>query len=1167
VQTIAEIADKKIRRVVLPTEDLVTIAATYTQDTELILAEGDHYVDAPITLDGHTNFTLRGSLAAKIISAVDSGPAIYIEDALNVELHGFAMETYTVDDVFEVAGTNEHLDIKHIEVTSYAGETPPGSSSSSSPAPGSEGADFFDMSGTTTGQSDIYIEQNHVHGNIRSFVRMATAHASGVVFSGVHIKNNTATSDTKLDDAIVVSNSSTGACTGFNIASNGLTGFVDGIDVSDFTNSIFDSNAIINGGAAATDAGIRVGSGCSGLAIRSNAISLQTGIGITSAGGARVTDNQILAVTAEGIQVTGGTDDVITGNKISGNGTVGTDHGIDVTGGTRIEIGRNRVLTSAGIGILVNGSATQCRITGNTVYNNSGAYGIQATSGVEHEIVNNRVDTTVGEAIRLDSGQVRCKISLNTVTNTAGSSNGIDIQEGANNCTCTGNLIYNAGGDGLNCDADGATLQGNFVQGSGGNGIEIGDTANLCDAVTCQGNTSTGNSGAGIACRTTNSNISGNLTYGNTGFGLREQGDNPPVPNNNHFADNKSYSNTAGNFDFPSYATNRTFGIENDDDSAIVANDLLSYETTASGRRVKRIGLSLDIADVADGEYLRRSGTEIVGDPGGAGATGATGATGSVGDTGATGSTGVTGATGSGVTGATGSGVTGATGIGGVTGSTGATGGIGATGATGVTGIDGATGATGVTGVTGATGATGPDVVIIDVNQAGHGFTAPTTAVCVIHHNGTSWVKAQANTPANAEGCWVVTAVADVNNFTAQKIGDVDITGWGLSAATVYFLDASTAGAITTTPPDTIGHVVLPIIYAHTTTGGEILHLIGSYITVGSSGSDANKTWEFLADMLATPNTSDWGLNSPAAVISDPTNTAIPVAAFDDTTEEGVGMEVHIPLDATRIRISIEYRAASAPGTPQTVDFRLYQRGVPDNAQIPVSWTTNDLTALNVPANANYQYGVYDTSLSTLGLVAGRSYLFELSRYTGGDDTLSGDLYVRSIRIYVKYDNVKWIPADAMQSPLTADWAVSLNAPIATDSNNSALKVRRHDDTDEEGSGIEWRIPLGTAKMGLHLKSRPETTPGVASYVDVTLWFRALPDDGSVDSWDAYDLPISITIPTNEYWQYDFWEIDMASIGLTPGTSYQFEVTRNTAGSSDNLSGDWDTWMYGFEWY
>ena len=456
--------------------------------------------------------------------------------------------------------------------------------------------------------------------------------------------------------------------------------------------------------------------------------------------------------------------------------------------------------------------------------------------------------------------------------------------------------------------------------------------------------------------------------------------------------------------------------------------------------------------------------------------------------------------------------------------------------------------------------------VIIDVTQATHGFTDPTSAVCIIHHNGTSWVKAQANTPANAEGCWVVIEVIDVNEFRAQKIGDIDITGWGLSAGTVYFLDASTAGAITTTPPDTIGHVVLPIIYAHTTTEGEILHLIGSLITVGSSGSDANKTWEFLADMLATPNTADWGLNSPAAVISDPTNTAIPVAAFDDTTEEGVGMEVHIPLDATRIRIAIEYRAASAPGSAQTVDFRFRHRGVPDNSAFP-SWSTVDLVALNVPASTLYQYGVYDTSLSELGLTAGRSYLFELSRYTGGDDTLSGDLYVRAIRIQVKYDNVKWIPADAMMSVLSADWATSLNAPIATDSNNDALKVRRHDDTDEEGCGIEWYIPLGTAKMGVHLRSRAETAPGVESYVDVTLWYRELADDGSVGAWQAYDLPISVTLPTNEYWQYDFWEIDMANVGLTPGVSYQFEVTRNTAGSSDNLSGDWDTWMYGFEWY
>jgi hypothetical protein len=585
--------------------------------------------------------------------------------------------------------------------------------------------------------------------------------------------------------------------------------------------------------------------------------------------------------------------------------------------------------------------------------------------------------------------------------------------------------------------------------------------------------------------------------------------------------------------------------------------DGTQYASTTVGLGTK-LGIRGRLTYIGTDSWVVTFDPDIAGPTGSTGATGATG----VGTTGATGATGVggtTGATGAGTTGATGAGATGATGVG-VTGATGATG-AGTTGATGATGI-------GVTGATGTTGATGPDVVIIDVNQAAHGFTAPATAVCVIHHNGTSWVKAQANTPANAEGCWVVTAVADVDNFTAQKIGDVDITGWGLSAATVYFLDASTAGAITATPPDTIGHVIQPIIYAHTTTEGEIYHLIGSYITVGSSGSDANKTWEFLADMFAIPNTTDWGQDTPAAIISDPSYTAIPVAAFDDAAEESVGMEVHIPLNATRLRIVIEYRAASAPGTPQTVDFRFRHRGVPDNSGFP-AWSTIELTALPVPTNAFYQYGVYDTSLSELSLTEARSYLFEISRYPGGDDTLSGDLYVRSIRFYVKYDNVKWVPADAMQSALTGDWAIDANAPIATDSNNSALKVRRHDDIVEEGCGIEWYIPRGTAKMGLHLKSRAETAPGEESYVPVTLWFREMADGVAIGSWDAEDLPASITIPTNEYFQYDFWEIDMATIGLNPGSSYQFEVTRNTGSSSSSgdLTGDWDTWMYGFEWY
>ena len=233
------------------------------------------------------------------------------------------------------------------------------------------------------------------------------------------------------------------------------------------------------------------------------------------------------------------------------------------------------------------------------------------------------------------------------------------------------------------------------------------------------------------------------------------------------------------------------------------------------------------------------------------------------------------------------------------------------------------------------------------------------------------------------------------------------------------------------------------------------------------------------------------------------------------------------------------------------------------------AWSTVDMGTLPIPTNAYWQYQQYEFDVATIGMTAGRSYQLEWSRYTAGSDTLSGDLYVRVLRVYVKYDNVKWIPAISMQNSDSADWSVNGNAPMATDSNNTALKVRLHDDTTEEGSGIEWNVPEGVAKMKLHLRSRAETTPGGAVGVGVTLHYRESANGVAVGSWVQYDLPTDVSLPTNEYWQYDNWEIDLATLGtpIVPGSSYQFQITRNPADAGDTLSGDWATWMYGFEFY
>jgi len=91
-----------------------------------------------------------------------------------------------------------------------------------------------------------------------------------------------------------------------------------------------------------------------------------------------------------------------------------------------------------------------------------------------------------------------------------------------------------------------------------------------------------------------------------------------------------------------------------------------------------------------------------------------------------------------------------------------------------------------------------------DVTQSSHGFSAKDC----IRHNGSSWVKAQADS-ASTLALGVVTEVADSNTFTVAQSGRFTISSHGLTVGQWYYLDASTAGALTATEPS----ISQPLVY------------------------------------------------------------------------------------------------------------------------------------------------------------------------------------------------------------------------------------------------------------------------------------------------------------------------------------------------------------------
>ena len=91
-----------------------------------------------------------------------------------------------------------------------------------------------------------------------------------------------------------------------------------------------------------------------------------------------------------------------------------------------------------------------------------------------------------------------------------------------------------------------------------------------------------------------------------------------------------------------------------------------------------------------------------------------------------------------------------------------------------------------------------------DITQSSHGLAAKDA----IRHNGSSWVKAQADDNSTL-ALGIVTAVADSNNFTVAQAGRFTISSHGLTVGQWYYLSSSSAGGLTSTEPA----ISQPIVY------------------------------------------------------------------------------------------------------------------------------------------------------------------------------------------------------------------------------------------------------------------------------------------------------------------------------------------------------------------
>lgn len=163
------------------------------------------------------------------------------------------------------------------------------------------------------------------------------------------------------------------------------------------------------------------------------------------------------------------------------------------------------------------------------------------------------------------------------------------------------------------------------------------------------------------------------------------------------------------------------------------------------------------------------------------------------------------------------------------------------------------------------------------------------------------------------------------------------------------------------------------------------VNFTGQAVSVTDSGAGTTTVaigsrFTFFAGAFDTPNSSDWAVNALAPTVADPTYSSIIERQFSNSTEQGVGFMLSVPIGATSITFRFRGRPASAPGVTSVVQPRVYIRAIPNGTSMGAWSAAQNLSNISIPTTANFLYANQTVALSTLGMSAGNTYQIELTR-------------------------------------------------------------------------------------------------------------------------------------------------------------------------------------------
>ena len=377
--------------------------------------------------------------------------------------------------------------------------------------------------------------------------------------------------------------------------------------------------------------------------------------------------------------------------------------------------------------------------------------------------------------------------------------------------------------------------------------------------------------------------------------------------------------------------------------------------------------------------------------------------------------------------------------------------------------------------------------------------------------------------------------------------GSGTVTSVGLSLPSIFTVSNSpvtTSGTLT----GSLNVQSANTIFAGPTSGGATIPTFRSLALATNDLNDVSITAAASGQVL-TYNGASW-VNSSATISSASANVGV------TPTANGTNWSL---VSGTIYTATFTHNLGTSDLSITCYDINDNSVVIPHYLTTPTSNTivinvSGNTTTLKIVAIANgLSVTIPVTGVSTLTTQLNGTQVSSTANtlnFTGPTVNLTGTSSTSTINIGTRSTYF----ANSLDSPNTSDYAINAFAPITTDPTYSSMSIRAFSNTIEQGVSCLFSIPANATLVNIIIKGRAQTAPAASSNVQPRIYTRLLPNNSAVGTWAAGINLTTIAIPTNAYFQYYTYTATLASLGLTAGNLYQFELTRYNTGVTNNLT-------------